>query len=142
MKDRYANWYRETKNPIDLIVAPRGSPDLEHIVLADLDRAQSDEEKVDILDSYSLASQRQYRNQLVSSITQTGQNVIGHILRPLIDIQLPDPSRPFHMPVAPSSEARVVDSITCPFRHSLLRLSEIHVDGQLIEIDCQPYRAR
>ena len=98
MKDRYRHWHtRDAMRamPARAIMAPRVR-DLEDQVLQDLGKAQSEEEKLEILDSYSLACQRKYRNSMYEAILDIGQRSFVKLLSPFIDINLPEPQEPYH----------------------------------------------
>ena len=98
MKDRYRNWY--TKDDYSMraaipIMAPRVK-DLEALVLQDLAQAKDDTEKVEILDSYSLASQRRYRNDLRRAMMDYAQQFLRVLLGPALEVNLPEPQEPWH----------------------------------------------
>jgi hypothetical protein len=98
MKDRYGIWYRqEDQNiaPARPIMAPRVR-DLEDLVLQDLAKAETESEKLEILDSYSLACQRKYRNSLYAAVMDISNNLLIKLLGPAIQVNLPEPQYPYH----------------------------------------------
>ena len=98
MRDRYKHWYDfddSSRAPIRPIMKRRYR-DLEDLVLEDLAKAQNDEEKIEILDSYSLANQRKYRNELYQFVLDIGQRLFVKMLGPAMKLNLPEPQPPYH----------------------------------------------
>ena len=111
MKDRYSDWYSGSgPSVLDkarvLLRYPQRT--LEDLVLRDLAAAESDDERLEILTSYSLASQRQYRNRLDLGITQVGERFAGSTIKAILASYLPQPEPPYRPPrvgrVPPSNE--------------------------------------
>ena len=98
MKDRYRHWHESSpsvREAARIFRAP-GIRDLEDLVLQDLAKAKTESEKLEILDSYSLACQRQYRNSMYEAIIDIGQRLLVGSLGPILKINLPDPQPPYH----------------------------------------------
>ncbi len=102
MRDRYEHWYEEGDR-YRAIARPMMAPsvrDLEDLVLQDLAKAETESEKQEILDSYSKASQRKYRNRLLFVITDLSERMVGKLLGPILQQNLPAPEPPYHPYVA------------------------------------------
>lgn len=99
MRDRYRHWYDFSMAPLARPARPIMAPqvrDLEDLVLKDLAKAETESEKLEILDSYSLACQRKYRGSMQEAILDQGQSFFVKILRPILEVNLPDPQEPYH----------------------------------------------
>lgn len=108
MRERYSHWYE-----YDSLFAAPARPimmpsvrDLEDLVLQDLSKAQTESERIEILDSYSLANQRKYRNEIYRAVMDISQRLLVKLLGPTIEVNLPHPHPPWHNPAS-----RVVDPI-------------------------------
>ena len=99
MKDRYRHWHESSPSVREAaarILRAPGIRDLEDLVLQDLAKAKTESEKLEILDSYSLASKRQYRNEMYQVIMDIGQSLFVKLLGPTIEVNLPEPQPPYH----------------------------------------------
>ncbi len=99
MSDRYIRWYNremsEISAPAPLVARVK---DLETLVLEDLAKAESEAEKLEIMDSYSLACQRRYRNQLLDRLLDSGKGLLEIFLKPVLAMNIP-PIRPPYRPL-------------------------------------------
>jgi len=97
MKDRYRHW-NESSPSVEEMTARilRAPKNLEDLVLHDLDKAETESEKLEILDSYSLASQRQYRNEMHQGIADIGQRFFAKLIGHVLEVALPQPGLPYH----------------------------------------------
>ena len=112
MRDRYRNWYKEDddfRGPVKPITAGHYR-DLEDLVLQDLGKATTDADRLEILDSYSLASQRRYRNEIYGTIMDIGQRFFVKLLGPTLKVTLPDSRPPYHPEVATSTGSASINA--------------------------------
>lgn len=110
MRDRYASWNDRNALTMKPIMAPRVR-NLEDLVLQDLAKAQTESEKIEILDSYSLASQRRYRNDLYGVVTDVAQKLFVKLLGPTIEVNLPQPQPPYHPSVGMATDPTKLKTI-------------------------------
>lgn len=99
MRDRYEHWYEGGELCRPIATRPMMAPpvrDLEDLVLQDLAKAETEGEKQEILDSYSKSSQRKYRNRLLFVITDLSERMVGKLLGPILEQNLPAPEPPYH----------------------------------------------
>ena len=99
MNDRYKHW-----SPSHISAIPYATRDMVGQVIIDLEKASSEAEKVEILDSYFAYAQRKYRAEEISNYSSLIGQFTTKIAAMLLSISMPGVSTPYRTAKAAPKE--------------------------------------